>query len=100
MRFKDLKFRIHPWTRRGIHATVDTDKNISISVVAGYGFYSFPGGVDRDEKEFKLNPKPSDFTSFEVAIKDRNLPIEEQEWKVFSWCGEKEINELLKKYSK
>ena len=53
MRFKDLKFRIHPWTKRGVHATIDTDKNISISVAAGHGFYSFPGGLDRDEKEFK-----------------------------------------------
>ena len=100
MKFKDLKFNIHPWTRRGIHATTTTDKNISISIAAGHGFYSYPGGVHKDEEEFKLDPKPSDFTSFEVGIKDRNLPIEEQEWEVFNWLGEKEINQLLKKHSK
>jgi hypothetical protein len=100
MRFKDLKFRIHPWTKRGIHATVETSNNISISIVAGHGFYSSPGGLHKDEEEFKLNPEVSDFTSFEVGIKDRNLPVEEQEWQVLNWQGEKEINQILKKYSK
>ena len=99
-KFKDLEFNIHPWTRTGVHARIDTDKNITISVAAGHGLHSIPGGVDKDEEEFKIDPTEADFSCFEVGIKDKNLPIEKQEWEIFGWQGREQIDEIIKKYSK
>lgn len=99
-KFKDLEFNIHPWTRTGVHATIDTDKNITISIAAGHGLYSTPGGVNKDEEEFKLFPTEADFSSFEVGIKDRSLPIQEQEWEIFGWQSREEIDKIIKKHSK
>ena len=100
IKFKDLEFNIHPWTRRGVHATVDTSKGISISVAAGHGLHSTPGGIHKDEEEFKLDPTEADFSSFEVGIKDRSLPIQEQEWEIFGWQSREEIDKILEKHSK
>ena len=100
MKFQDLEFNTHTWENRGVHATITTDKGYSISVAAGYGFYSTPGGIVKEKEAFKVNPKASDFVSFEVAVKDKNLPIEEQEWKILGWQREEDITQILKDYSK
>ena len=100
MKFQDLEFSTHTWENRGVHATVTTDKGYSISIVAGYGFYSTPGGTSKERETFKVNPKASDFISFEVAVKDKNLPIEEQEWKILGWQGKEDITQILRDYSK
>jgi hypothetical protein len=88
--FDDLKFKIHPGTKKGIRASLELKPGVFISVVAGEGFYS--GG-----KNGVRGPvtKVEDAASFEVAIIDENLPEDEQEWKVFGWQSRKDISKLM-----
>ena len=88
--FDDLKFEVHPVTKKGIRATLELKPGVFISVIAGEGFYS--GG-----KNGVRGPvtKVEDASSFEVAIIDENLPEDEQEWEVFGWQGRDDINKLM-----
>jgi hypothetical protein len=88
--FDDLKFEIHPVTKKGIRASLELKPGVFISVVAGEGMYS--GG-----KTGVRGPitKVDDVSSFEVAIIDENLPEDEQEWEVFGWQGKDDINKLM-----
>ena len=88
--FNDLKFKVHPVTKNGIHASLELKPNVFISVVAGEGFYS--GG-----KNGVRGPvtKLEEATTFEVAIIDENLPDDQQEWDVVGWQTRDDINKLM-----
>ena len=88
--FEDLKFEMHPITKKGIRASLELKPNVFISVVAGEGFYS--GG-----KSGVRGPitKVEDASSFEVAIIDENLPAEQQQWDVLGWQLREDINKLM-----
>ena len=88
--FNDLKFKTHPVTKKGIHASLELKPNVFISVVAGEGFYS--GG-----KNGVRGPvtKLEEATTFEVAIIDENLPDNQQEWDVVGWQTRNDINKLM-----
>ena len=88
--FNDLKFKTHPVTKNGIHASLELKPNVFISVVAGEGFYS--GG-----KNGVRGPvtKLEEATTFEVAIIDENEPDEFQEWQVNGWQSRDDINKLM-----
>tara|TARA_Y200000002_G_C22566443_1_gene614730 strand:+ start:23 stop:313 length:291 start_codon:yes stop_codon:yes gene_type:complete len=88
--FNDLKFKTHPVTKKGIHASLELKPNVFISVVAGEGFYS--GG-----KNGVRGPvtKLEEATTFEVAIIDENLPDDQQEWDVVGWQTRDDINKLM-----
>ena len=88
--FEDLKFELHPVTKKGIRASLELKPNVFISVVAGEGFYSTSRKGVRAECL-----KPEDASSFEVAIIDENLPEDEQEWVVSGWQGREDINKLM-----
>ena len=88
--FDDLKFEVHPVTKKGIRASLELKPNVFISVVAGEGFYSTSKKGVRAECT-----KVEDASSFEVAIIDENLPEDEQEWEVFGWQGRDDINKLM-----
>ena len=88
--FNDLKFEIHPVTKKGIRSTVELKPNVFISVIAGEGFYSTSKKGVRAECL-----KPEDASTFEVAIIDENLPEDEQEWDVLGWQTREEINKLM-----
>jgi len=88
--FKDLKFKIHPVTDKGILATLEIKPKMFISVIAGEGFYS------TSKKGVRAAcTKVEDASTFEVAIIDENLPEEQQEWEVTGWQSREDINILL-----
>mgnify|MGYP006864802669 FL=1 len=88
--FDDLKFEVHPVTKKGIRATLELKPNVFISVVAGEGFYS-------NGKTGVRGPitKVEDVSSFEVGIIDENLPDDQQEWDVKGWMSREDINKLM-----
>ncbi len=88
--FDDLKFEVHPVTKKGIRATLELKPNVFISVVAGEGMYSTSKKGVRAECT-----KVEDASSFEVAIIDENLPEDEQEWEVTGWQSREDINKLM-----
>ena len=88
--FNDLKFELHPVTKKGIRASLELKPNVFISVVAGEGFYSTSRKGVRAECT-----KVEDASSFEVAIIDGNLSEDEQEWEVSGWQSRDDINKLM-----
>ena len=88
--FDDLKFEVHPVTKKGIRATLELKPNVFISVIAGSGFYS-------SSKNGVRGPvtKVEDALSFEVAIIDENMPEDEQGWEVLGWQSKEDINKLI-----
>ena len=88
--FNDLKFELHPVTKKGIRASLELKPNVFISVVAGEGFYSTSRKGVRAECT-----KVEDASSFEVAIIDENLSEGEQEWEVSGWQSRDDINKLM-----
>ena len=67
--FKNLYFKQHSATKKGIVANLTMGNGKILSVVAGPGFYSTPGGISEINwlDKFKDNPHPSQFSSFEVG---------------------------------
>ena len=88
--FDDLKFELHPVTKKGIRASLELKPGVFISVVAGEGFYS----TSRKGNRAKCT-KVEDAALFEVAIIDENLPEDQQEWEVFGWQGRDDFNKLM-----
>jgi hypothetical protein len=88
--FDDLKFEVHPVTKKGIRATLELKPGVFISVVAGEGMYS----TSREGVRAACT-KVEDASSFEVAIIDENLPEDEQEWDVTGWQTRDDINKLM-----
>lgn len=88
--FNDLKFEIHPVTKKGIRASLELKPNVFISVVAGEGFYSTSRKGVRAECT-----KVEDASSFEVGIIDENLPEDQQEWEVSGWQSRDDIDKLM-----
>ena len=88
--FDDLKFEVHPVTKKGIRASLELKPNVFISVVAGDGFYSTSRKGARAECT-----KVEDASSFEVGIIDENSPEDQQEWEVFGWQSRDDINKLM-----
>ncbi len=88
--FDDLKFEVHPVTKKGIRATLELKPGVFISVIAGEGFYS-------SDKNGVRGPitKVEDVSSFEVGIIDENLPEDQQEWDVTGWQTREDINKLM-----
>ena len=88
--FNDLKFNIHPVTKKAIHAQLEIKPNVFISVVAGEGMYS----TSKDGVRAACT-KVEDASTFEVAIIDENLAVGDQEWEVTGWQSREDINALL-----
>jgi len=87
--FKDLVFKKHK-VCKGIQASLEIKPNVFISVVAGEGMYSTSrNGVK------KAVDKVEDFSSFEVAIINENLPDDEQQWDVQGWVSREDIDKLI-----
>ncbi len=93
--FKDLVFKTHKASKKGIQATLEIKPKLFLSVIAGPGWYSSPGGVGADESKFRDNPDSNDFSTFEVGIIDENLPDDQQEWDVKGWMSRGDINNLI-----
>tara|TARA_R100000742_G_C4275022_1_gene95257 strand:+ start:939 stop:1229 length:291 start_codon:yes stop_codon:yes gene_type:complete len=89
--FKNLYFREHSNTKKGIVANLTMNNGKILSVVAGPGFYSNPGGIS--ECEWKDNPHPSQFASFEVAIIDESE--ENGQMDVIGWQSREDINKII-----
>ena len=96
--FRNLKFRPKKFDKRGIGASLELKSNVFLSVVAGPGMYSTPGGVAADPDKFEEYPDSNDFVSFEVAVIDENLSEDDQEWLVKGWQTREDINKLIKNY--
>ena len=89
--FKDLKFKKHPSTKKGILASLEIEPDIFMSVIAGEGFYSTSKkGVKAPVTDVK------DVLSFEVGIINENLPDGEQQWDIFGWQTREDINNIIK----
>ena len=93
--FRNLKFRPHRTTVKAIAASLEVNPNVYISVVAGPGFYSTPGGVTANLDDFDDYPDSNEFSSFEVAVIDENLSEDEQKWDVNGWQSRQDINQLI-----
>lgn len=97
--FRNLKFRPNNADNRCINATLELKPNIFLSVTAGPGRYSTPGGLKSDES-FDEYPDSNDFVSFEIATIDENLPDDQQQWDVIGWQTRGNINEFITKFLK
>lgn len=93
--FRNLKFRPKKYDKKCIAATLELKPKVFLSVVAGPGIYSMPGGITQNRDIFDDYPDSNDFVSFEVAIIDENLPEDEQEWDVKGWQTRDDINKLM-----
>ena len=93
--FRNLKFRPQKFDKKCIGASLELSPGIILSVVAGPGLYSSPGGVSLDREVWDDFPDSNEFSSFEVAIINENLPDKEQEWDVKGWQSREDINALL-----
>ena len=89
--FKDLKFKKHPSTKKGILASLEIELDIFMSVIAGEGYYSTS---KKGVKAPVTNVK--DVLSFEVGIINENLPDGEQQWDIFGWQTREDINNIIK----
>ena len=78
--FRNLKFRPKKFDKKCIAATLELKPKVFLSVVAGPGLYSMPGGINENRDIFDDYPDSNDFTSFECAIIDENIDDEFQEW--------------------
>tara|TARA_B100000085_G_scaffold183494_1_gene167733 strand:- start:227 stop:538 length:312 start_codon:yes stop_codon:yes gene_type:complete len=97
--FNNLKFRPNNADNRCINATLELKPNIFLSVTAGPGRYSTPGGLGSD-KSFDEYPDSNDFSSFEIATIDENLPDDQQIWDVKGWQSREDINNFINEYLK
>ena len=93
--FRNLKFRPKKYDKKCIGASMELKPGVFISVVGGPGMYSSPGGLSLDREKCDDYPDSNEFTSFEVAIIDENLPDEEQQWDVNGWQTREDINKLI-----
>ena len=93
--FNDLKFEIHPVTKKGIRSTIELKPNVFISVVAGEGFYSTSKKGVRAECL-----KPEDASTFEVAIFDQagNFIGADNDL-VLGWQSREDIDKLIQIHS-
>tara|TARA_B110000027_G_C15826586_1_gene172236 strand:- start:51 stop:350 length:300 start_codon:yes stop_codon:yes gene_type:complete len=96
--FRDLKFRPQKFDKKCIGASLEVHPDVIISIVAGPGLYSSPGGIGVDREVWDDFPDSNEFSSFEVAIINENLPDGEQEWDVKGWQSREDINALLSNY--
>ena len=96
--FRDLKFRPKKYDKKCISATLELEPKVFLSVVAGPGLYSSPGGINQNRDVFVDYPDSNDFISFECAIIDENLDDEFQEWQVKGWQTREDINKLIIEY--
>ena len=91
--FRNLKFRPNKADTKCINATLELSDGIIMSVTAGPGRYSTPGGFnDESYGFFDHYPDSNEFSSFEVGIMNENLPEEEQEWVIEGWQSRERIN--------
>ena len=90
----NLKFRPNNADNRCINATLELKPNIFLSVTAGPGRYSTPGGL-KDNESFDEYPDSNDFVSFEIATIDENLPDDQQIWDVQGWQTRDDINNFI-----
>lgn len=93
--FRNLKFRPKKYDKKCIGASMELKPGVFISVVAGPGMYSSPGGGSLNREEWDDYPDSNEFASFEVAIIDENLPEKEQQWDVVGWQTRDDINKLM-----
>ena len=93
--FKNLKFRPHQIDSKCIRASLELKPNITLSVVAGPGMYSLPGGSG-DRSKFDEYPDSNDFSSFEVMVIDETLSNDAQA-DVIGWQSREDINNLIVK---
>ncbi len=97
MTFDNLHFKDHGVTQRGIHATLTMGNGKVLSVVAGDGFYSLPGGTStgvQGVSPIPKSPSPDYFNKFEVAIIDEAQGSDEMD--VRGWQTRKDINKIIK----
>ena len=66
--FADVKFKKHRVIEGAIQGLLTLDNGIELSVVAGSGLYSLPGGSGPNEIKLK---GPDDVNKFEVAVIDK-----------------------------
>tara|TARA_R110002167_G_scaffold63173_1_gene178228 strand:- start:2353 stop:2661 length:309 start_codon:yes stop_codon:yes gene_type:complete len=98
MTFDNLHFKDHGVTQRGIHATLKMGNGKVLSVVAGDGFYSLPGGTStgvQGVSSIPKSPPPDYFNKFEVAIIDEEND-KDGEFEVRGWQTRKKITQILK----
>ena len=93
--FRNLRFRPKKYDKKCISATLELKPKVFLSVVAGPGLYSMPGGINQSRDVFDDYPDSNDFSSFECAIIDENLDDEFQEWQVKGWQTREDINKLI-----
>lgn len=79
--FKNLVFIAHP-SGRGIMSKYRFDNGKVLSIVAGPGFYSTPGGIDSEEEIMN----ESEVSSFEVMFDEE----------VIGWQTREDINKIFK----
>ena len=96
--FRNLKFRPKKYDKKCIAATLELKPKVFLSVVAGPGLYSSPGGISKNRDDFDDYPDSNEFVSFECAIIDENIDDEFQEWQVKGWQTREDINKLIIKY--
>lgn len=94
--FRNLKFRPKKYDPKCIGASMELKPGVFISVIGGPGMYSSPGGISLDRETCDDYPDSNEFTSFEVAIIDENLPDDEQQWDVKGWQSRDDINKLIR----
>ena len=96
--FRNLKFRPKKYDKKCIGASLELKPKVFLSVVAGPGLYSSPGGIGKNREDFDDYPDSNEFTSFECAVIDENLDDEFQEWQVKGWQTREDINKLIIEY--
>ena len=94
--FADIKFKKHRVIKGAIQGLLTLDNGIELSVVAGSGLYSLPGGSGNYDIKLK---GPDDVNKFEVAVIDKEGMFIGEDGEVQGWQSRKQINQLIEIWS-
>ena len=93
--FKNITWKKHGVIPDGLQGILVLENKMMLSVVAGSGLYSTPGGICNDVKI----DNPEDVNSFEVLVFDKtgNVLIEDDIDSPLGWQNKDDINDLIVK---
>ena len=93
--FKNITWKKHGVIPDGLQGILVLENKMMLSVVAGSGLYSTPGGIGNDVKI----DNPEDVNSFEVLVFDKtgNVLTKDGLDSPLGWQNKDDINDLIVK---
>ena len=93
--FKNITWKKHGVVPNGLQGILVLKNKMMLSVVAGSGLYSTPGGIGNDV----VIDNPDDVSSFEVLVFDKigDVFIEDGISNPLGWQNKDDINDLIVK---